>query len=327
MERRRHIRNSKILRAVAAGMVSLIFVVVLANRIEWRDAFRVMEFGISPERLTLFLLLTSAIAFVYALRWQFLLDFKLGIIGSFTASVIGLGGNMLLPARGGDLLRVYYSGQRVEISYSEVFGRLFIEKFVDLFTIFLVGLLAAILNRSFFSSNYILYFSVIGLAGTLISSICIRYFLKPLAVVIGRVFQLIKLSSIAEKGVERVLFDLGRGLSVSAIALPSLLTLSMWISLYSWAYILVGRIVGISLSYDESLMVLFAGSLGLMIPAAPSGVGTFHASVVSAFILLGRSSSEGIVLATAIHFLFLVIYAVPALVIGCQWRLGRPLAE
>jgi hypothetical protein len=43
--------------------------------------------------------------------------------------------------------------------------------------------------------------------------------------------------------------------------------------------------------------------------------------------LLGRSSSEGIVLATAIHFLFLVIYAVPALVIGCQWRLGRPLAE
>jgi len=308
-------------------MVSLIFIFVLANHIEWRDAFRVMEFGISPERLALFLLLTGAIAFVYALRWQLLLDFELGMMASFTASIIGLGGNMLLPARGGDLLRVYYSGQRAEIPYAGVFSRLVVEKFVDFLTIFLVGLLAAVLNRTLFSNGYILYFSAVGLAGALLVAIGLRFSSKQLSAVAGRVLRLLKLTSVAEKGVERVLLDLARGLSVSAVALPSLLTLLMWVLLYSWAYILVGRIVGISLSYDESLVVLFAGSLGLMIPAAPSGVGTYHASVVSAFILLGRSSSEGIVLATAIHFLFLVIYAVPALVIGCQWRLGRLVAE
>ncbi|MBB3561194.1 hypothetical protein FHX06_002521 [Rhizobium sp. BK512] len=308
-------------------MVSLIFIFVLANHIEWRDAFRVMEFGISPERLALFLLLTGAIAFVYALRWQLLLDFELGMMASFTASIIGLGGNMLLPARGGDLLRVYYSGQRAEIPYAGVFSRLVVEKFVDFLTIFLVGLLAAVLNRTLFSNGYILYFSAVGLAGALLVAIGLRFSSKQLSAVAGRVLRLLKLTSVAEKGVERVLLDLARGLSVSAVALPSLLTLLMWVLLYSWAYILVGRIVGISLSYDESLVVLFAGSLGLMIPAAPSGVGTYHASVVSAFILLGRSSSEGIVLATAIHFLFLVIYAVPALVIGCQWRLGRLVTE
>ncbi|EJJ28056.1 lysylphosphatidylglycerol synthase transmembrane domain-containing protein [Rhizobium sp. CF142] len=304
-------------------MVSLIFVFVLANRIEWRDAFRVMEFGISPGRVALFLLLTSAIAFVYALRWRLLLNFKLGAMASFTASIIGLGGNMLLPARGGDFLRVYYSGQRVEIPYAGVFSRLVVEKFVDLLTIFLVGFLAAVLNRSLDSNDYILYFSVVGFAGTLLGAIGLRFFSKQLSAVASRLLRLLKLSSVAGKGVERVLFDMGRGLSISAIALPSLLTLSMWVSLYAWTYILAGRIVGVSLSYDESIVVLFAGALGLMIPAAPSGVGTFHASIVSAFILLGRPSSEGLVLATAIHFLFLVIYAVPALMIGCQWRFGR----
>jgi hypothetical protein len=60
-----------------------------------------------------------------------------------------------------------------------------------------------------------------------------------------------------------------------------------------------------------------------MIPAAPSGLGTFHASVVSAFIIMDRSAAEGLLVATAIHLLFFVAYVLPAAVIYGRWRLKR----
>ena len=56
------------------------------------------------------------------------------------------------------------------------------------------------------------------------------------------------------------------------------------------------------------MVLLFAAALGLAIPAAPSGIGTFHAAVVSAFVLLGRPASEGLVVAVAIHGVFFIGY-------------------
>ena len=62
-----------------------------------------------------------------------------------------------------------------------------------------------------------------------------------------------------------------------------------------------------------------------MLPAAPSGVGTFHASVVSAFIFMNRSPAEGLLVATAIHLLFFVAYVVPATIFYSRWRHSQNL--
>src|SRR4029450_11196858 len=106
---------------------------------------------------------------------------------------------------------------------------------------------------------------------------------------------------------------------------PALLTMALWLVAYSMSYILDAGFVGVNLSYAASLLLLFAGALGLMVPAAPSGIGTFHASVVSAFLLLERSASEGLLVATVIHLLFFVAYVAPAALLYGRWRLGRPL--
>ena len=60
------------------------------------------------------------------------------------------------------------------------------------------------------------------------------------------------------------------------------------------------------------MVLLFAAALGMAIPGAPSGIGTFHAAVVSAFVVLGRPASEGLVLAVAAHGVFFIGYCASA---------------
>ena len=87
-------------------------------------------------------------------------------------------------------------------------------------------------------------------------------------------------------------------------------TAMIWLLLYVLAYLLIAEFVGMSLSVSEAMALLFAAALGLAIPAAPSGLGTFHAAIVSAFVLLGRPAADGLVLAIAIHGVFFVGFCV-----------------
>ena len=48
----------------------------------------------------------------------------------------------------------------------------------------------------------------------------------------------------------------------------------------------------------------------MAIPAAPSGLGTFHAAIVSAFVILGRPAAEGLVLAVAFHGVFFIGFCI-----------------
>ena len=84
---------------------------------------------------------------------------------------------------------------------------------------------------------------------------------------------------------------------------------------YATAYMIVSHMVDVPLTYLEALVLLLAAAVGLAIPAAPSGLGTFHAAVASGFVLLGRPLSEGVLVATAIHASFFFAYLIPAAII------------
>jgi hypothetical protein len=83
-------------------------------------------------------------------------------------------------------------------------------------------------------------------------------------------------------------------------------TALIWIALYIPVYLVIAAMIELPLSASEATVLLFAGALGLSIPAAPSGLGTFHAAIVSAFALLGRPTSEGLLFAVAAHGVFFV---------------------
>lgn len=302
-------------------------IVVLAVFIDVPHAIGMLSAGASPALASVFLVFAAGIVLVYGLRWTILLDFRLKGVDAALSSVIGLGGNMLLPARGGDLLRGWYSHRKASMPYSEIMSRMVVEKYVDLLTIFLIGILAAVSSSSLAVEQYMLAFSGAGFVAVLAISFMIMFFAERFLIMSHAILGWAGVPHWIRAGLDSVVRDMKIKLTFSATIIPSFLTLAMWLSLYAGSYIAIAHMVRIPLSYSETLVVLFAGALGLMIPAAPSGVGTFHASIVSAFLLLGRPASEGLVLGTAIHFLFLVTYAVPALIIGSQRRVQFRLME
>ncbi len=87
-------------------------------------------------------------------------------------------------------------------------------------------------------------------------------------------------------------------------------TAFIWMVLYVLAYLAVAKFVGIHLTLADTMVLLCAGALGVAIPAAPSGLGTFHAAIISAFWILGRPVAEGLVLAVAIHGVFFVGFCI-----------------
>ncbi|MBB2754709.1 UNVERIFIED_ORG: hypothetical protein GGI57_005445 [Rhizobium aethiopicum] len=318
--------NHQRLQMLIASAISLVLLIFLLRAVDWEEAIRIFRSGISVTSLLWFMLVTFSIAVGYAVRWRLLLDGRIGYRTSLMASLLGLGANMFLPARGGDLLRVHYSRVVATVPYVDAFGRLLVEKVVDLATIISVGIFSLVLLGHTLDSEYrnvLLVIMVGAVLGIFLSAILVRYFGDRLIPVLRPVFGVVRLQDFFDRHITNFIRNSARSLSISVTIVPAALTLILWLSAYALAYIFVARFVGVALTYQESLFVLFAGGLGLMIPAAPSGVGTFHASVVSAFLLLGRSPSEGLLLATAVHFLFFVVYVVPAALILGHWRLNR----
>jgi uncharacterized protein (TIRG00374 family) len=300
--------------------------IFLVRAVDWQESIRIFRAGVSPGPLFLFAIMAFVIILIYGYRWRLLLDRQIQHKTSFIASTLCLGGNMFLPVRGGDLLRVHYSHIMTKIPHAKMLSRLFIEKVIDLVTIAAVGVFASVfLNQPSIStsSSILEIFTLTSLTAVLFAVILVKYFDDSILRWLHPFFKLIGKTAFLERHIAHLVRDASRRLTLSAMLLPGILTLLMWLSVYAPSYILVARLVGVTINYQESLTVLFAGALGLMLPAAPSGVGTFHASVVSAFLLLGRSSAEGLLVGTAIHFLFFIAYALPAAILYGRWRLDR----
>jgi uncharacterized membrane protein YbhN (UPF0104 family) len=297
----------------------------LFKALDWREAIRLFDPNISLQSLALFGVLASAIAWMYGLRWNWFLDGALRTTTYLVASLLSIGGNMFLPARGGDLLRVHYSHVAGQVSHATALSRLLIEKIVDLITIALIGALAVLLlSRS--GENVNSYFLGAALAGVLAVAgaiLLVKFGSAFLLRWLHRVFGLIGRSERIERNLTHLIQDIGQKLTLSLTLKPGLLTITMWLAVYVPSYMLISRMVGVNLAYHEAMLVLFAAALGLMIPAAPSGIGTFHASVVSAFLFLGRPAAEGLLVGTAIHLFFLIAYATPAALLSGVWLFNR----
>ena len=90
--------------------------------------------------LSPFLLLTILILFCFAARWRVLVGAKLAYPDAVVAALFCIGGNMILPARGGDLLRLHQTSIVSGIGMWRLAGSLMIEKLLDLALIIGVGL-------------------------------------------------------------------------------------------------------------------------------------------------------------------------------------------
>jgi uncharacterized protein (TIRG00374 family) len=254
--------------------ISLVFLDLVFAKIEWEAML------VAFAKANYWMLVPSVLLVIFSLflrtwRWQWLLRTvgRVPFGPAFRAANIGIGANMVLPARAGEFLRAYVLGRATGASKTSVFATLVVERIFDGLTI-LLSLVGVVLLGV--RSEEIKQIGMVGgifYLGALVG-VSVFYFRQSFFTSIiervlperwaGRVLNLLD----AFAGGLHVLRD-GRQLLV--VSLQSLL---IWFVL-AWSFypVILAFDFGAPVPLFTPFLLLPMLALGLTIPGAPGGVG------------------------------------------------------
>lgn len=242
-----------------------------------------------------------------AARWRILLGTEgPGLWATFSALMIGQLANLVTPARGGDLVRVYILGNTSQISRSAILATVLVERVIDLLamssflaaTVYVSGAPVWMQQGGLLlgtgAMGVILVLIVASSAGEpLIAWMLQRArFLPPSMIIRIRIVLSEFLSGIV-------------GLRVPRQAASFLLaTAFIWVTeiLVLWV---VARAFGIDLSMFDSWILMLFAAFSSLIPAMPGQLGAFEFAVVSGADWIGRTGPEILAFALGWHFVLL----------------------
>jgi uncharacterized protein (TIRG00374 family) len=194
---------------------------------------------------------------------------------------VGYMGNNVLPARGGELLRTFLLGSRVQTTKRTILGTIVAERVLDAVALgVILVVLATGLLRRLPKPN-----EALVLAGVVL--------LVLLAIAAAVAFMRYR---------ERLIFVL-RALAPMAAPSRQLLSRSglvlLVVSLLIWCveasvYIAVGHAVDITLSLRDGLAVVAFTNAAALIPAAPGYIGTYDAAVIFAVGAVSEAAKSSI---------------------------------
>ncbi|TGK91494.1 UPF0104 family protein [Leptospira brenneri] len=275
------------------------------------------------------LFLSNLWAFVpFSIRWYYLLEKKISFAQAFTTSIIGVGLNMVLPARGGDLVRLIMNKRDTELPLTHLFSRIFLEKVMDLGSVVIIGAAALFYMGLGQSKNLsLLLISTLVILGMIVGLVLVRYFLETLRGIAKKIFKLIGKHKLYEEKLDHHLVEFSSFLQGDKLLRPVLYSIPTWVFGYAISYYLAGLLIGMPILFPEALLFMFLGGMGVAIPSAPSGIGVFHAAIISGFIIVGRDPGEGLVYATVVHLTQFIITTSLALIAYLYWRLTHEKTE
>jgi glycosyltransferase 2 family protein len=213
---------------------------------------------------------------------------------------VGYMGNNVLPARGGELLRTFLLGSRVQTTKRTILGTILAERVLDAVALGVILIvLAAGLLRRLPKPNETLVLIGVGLVVLLVLAGAVAFLRYR----------------------ERLIFVLR---ALAPMAAPSKQLLSRFglvlllISLLIWCveasvYIAVGHAVDITLSLQDGLAVVAFTNAAALIPAAPGYIGTYDAAVIFAVDAVS-SAAKSAVLSYLLLLRFVLF--VPITVVG-----------
>lgn len=301
-------------RTIIGLIISGVFIALIFKNI---DLASLTFNGVNIDFIYIFLYaLTIVVIFLAAsLRWHMLLANNISFYNSFFSVVLGLGGNMILPARGGDLYRVYYISRMSRIAPAEILTKLFIEKSTDAVIVSLIGIFSILNLFGLTDNSKNIWAALLIIMFLCVAIIIIKYKGRVIEKILFELFAKLKLQRFFMKYIEGHIEQIEQWLTLRYLIAPFFVSLLLWVIAYAMAFTLISKIVGIELNYMETMFVVFIVALGMSIPAAPSGLGVIHASVMSAFLIMGKSAEQGLLLGTAIHLLQVIFFTIPALIV------------
>ena len=241
-----------------------------------------------------------------AWRWQLIFpqSSRPGLRACLMTLGIGNMANFLLPGRAGDLARCVLLDRDASLhSSSRTLATLAVEKVLD--GLALIGMV--LLSVAFLHLPpwvvVLLRVALLIFGGTLILLIALRYHTQALIRIVRGFFGAIHLSSL-ETRFDGLMTSFAEGLSAVSSALRIMVLLLITATIWATEAILVWGLAA-SMSLGATLKASIVASailgLGLMIPAAPGGLGTYELFGTEAFKLTGMAASSALALTVTIH--------------------------
>ena len=267
-------------------------------------------------------------------RWRLLLEpirrCRLGAL--YSANLIGLTANNLLPARLGELVRAYTLSRLEPVSASSALATLVLERVLDGLCL-LLFLFAALLfadpqaRAGAFSVTYLRGAGLFLLAvylGVLALMLCLWRWPGATMGWLGRLAG--RISPALGQRVEGLLETFHQGLAIIGRArrlVPlGLVSLAVWLPILGM-FLLFLPAMEMPPSLLLAAMAMAGGFLGAAVPAGPGFVGTFQLAVSWCLMIAGADPQK----AMAFSLIFWVVTNLPLTLAGLaeMWRRGTGL--
>ncbi|HYM79330.1 MAG TPA: lysylphosphatidylglycerol synthase transmembrane domain-containing protein [Candidatus Dormibacteraeota bacterium] len=241
-----------------------------------------------------------------AWRWQLIFPSasRPGLGSCLTVLGIGNMANFLLPGRAGDVARCALVGQAGSLEESSrTLATLAVEKVMDGLALIGMVLFAAWALHPPHWVLDLLRVAVLIFGGALVMLVVLRYRTRALIDFVRRTFRRLHLSALEEK-FDDLLSAFADGLSAisSAARMLTLLLITavIWTTEAAAIWGLAGAL-GLAVHLQSAVIASAILGLGLMIPAAPGGLGTYELFGTEAFKLAGIGASSALALTVVIH--------------------------
>jgi glycosyltransferase 2 family protein len=293
-------------RAALVGvLVSLVCIGLLSRQVDLAHSWKALT------QLDAVVLLVPLAVFLLniplrALRWQMIFPPSARPRFWPCLSVLGISNmaNFLLPGRAGDLARCVLIGRGVSLAdSSRALATLGVEKVLD--GLALVGM---VLFAAWALSPPPWVMSLVWVAGlifggALVLMIALRYRARQLIGGLNAVLGRLGLSSLGDK-LQGPLASFAEGLAAVSSAGQMLRLLLLTAAIWASEAVLIWGLAlafGLAVSVKSAVVVSAVLGLGLMVPAAPGGLGTYELAGVAAFQLVGVAASSALALTVVIH--------------------------
>ena len=303
--------KKNIFAGIAISCVCIYFVLRGINFSEVAASFRAMQYWYSIPVV----LISVASLYLRSYRWGVMLH-RLAAYDQWTLfkiSSIGFMAIGVLPARLGEFVRPYLVKQHSGVRMSATMATVVLERVFDLLTLMLflfVVLVKISLPPEIFKAGI----TMLTIALTVLTVLIIMGTRRDFSArIIGRVLNFLpaRIGNPAARLAESFLEGLQLLPDVKKTFWVFLLSLANWLLIGLSNYILFYAF-DMHLSIFNAFAVLAIVALGVMVPAAPGFIGTYHYACVLGLTTFGIAKAEAFSYAVALHFLQMS----PSIVIG-----------
>lgn len=301
-------------------LISLVFLYLAFQKVELR---KIVEASKEANYIHLFPAFIFLIlwAFFRVVRWKYLLlpAKNIGLASLFSATMIGFMANNLLPARMGELIKVYFIGKRENISKSLSMATVILERVFDVLIILIFLVLLLIISpfpQWVDKAGYI----VTGVLGTVIFLLFMLKFKADYSLIVSNKIFYFLPDKITIR-INKILKSFIAGLNV--LGTPKYILLIIIYSFLAWiaSGIMIYFVLlafNINLPLYASFFVLVVVSLGIAIPSSPGFIGTYHFFCIVALSVFGVSKD----IAGSFSIFFHALGYIPLTLTGliCLWR-------